>query len=157
MSSNDSRVRIYRQGDKGLTIKYRADGYYVNHSSQIPVSVSDDGEHILTGSESGHVVLWALKDHLSQIPFGRFLSLPFAGRDVVRHFEYFRSGDDALTQAIFAPDTVKYMCHSAGLRPSLQSNSQMGTLIITADFYGTIRVFENNDLFSTGSGICKKT
>ena len=135
---------MYRQGDKGLTTKYRADGFYVNHSSQIPVSVSDDGENILTGSESGHVVLWALKDHLSQVPFGRFLSLPFAGRDVVRHFEYFRSGEDALTQAIFAPDVVKCMCQSAGLRPTMPSNPELGTLILTADFHGVIRVFENN-------------
>ena len=135
---------MYRQGDKGLTTKYRADGYYVNHSSQLPVSVSDDGEHILTGSESGHVVLWALKDLLSQVPFGRFLSLPFATRDVVRHFEYFRGGGESLTQAIFAPDCVKLMCQSAGLRPRISENDgTSGTLIITADFSGAITIFEN--------------
>jgi hypothetical protein len=137
---------MYRMRDKGLTTKYRADGYYVNQSSQISVTMSDDGDFILSGSESGHVVIWAMKDQLSHLPFGRFLTLPFAGRDIVRHFEYWRSGEEPLTQAIFAPDCVKFMCQSAGLRPMITGNegSFQGTLIVTADFAGEIKIFENN-------------
>jgi hypothetical protein len=137
---------MYRSVDKGLTTKYRADGYYLNQSSQIPAIISDDGDFIVSGSESGHVVIWALKVHISHLPFGRFLTLPFAGREVVRHFEYWRSGHEPITQAIFAPDCVKFMCQSIGLRPIISNHegSFQGTLVVTADFSGEIKIFENN-------------
>jgi hypothetical protein len=141
---------MYRLEDKALTTKYRADGKYVNTSSQLAASVSDDGEFIVTGSESGHVVLWELQSaSLRSVPFGRFLKLPsFKSRDLVTVFESVRSNPEdlsPLTTAQFAPSKVKLMSRSCGLRPSASrlDDFRHGAFLITSDFAGRVKVFEN--------------
>ncbi|KAL1919833.1 uncharacterized protein VTP21DRAFT_1764 [Calcarisporiella thermophila] len=55
ITSNDSRIRLYNVRDKSLEYKYKG---LENSSSQIRASFSDDGRHVICGSEDRYVHVW---------------------------------------------------------------------------------------------------
>jgi WD repeat-containing protein 44 len=55
ISSNDSRVRMYNYKDRNLEIKFRGNE---NTCSQIRATFSDDGRHVICGSEDKRVYIW---------------------------------------------------------------------------------------------------
>lgn len=55
ITSNDSRVRLYNFRDRNLEAKYRGNE---NSCSQIRASFSDDGKHIICGSEDRRTYIW---------------------------------------------------------------------------------------------------
>ncbi|CDS09955.1 hypothetical protein LRAMOSA02632 [Lichtheimia ramosa] len=55
ITSNDSQARLYNMKDKSLMYKYKGPH---NLSMQIRSSFSDDGQHIVCGSEDGNVYIW---------------------------------------------------------------------------------------------------
>ncbi|PLB35738.1 WD40 repeat domain-containing protein [Aspergillus candidus] len=55
ITSNDSRIRLYNFRDRALEAKYRGNE---NTCSQIRASFSDDGKHIICGSEDRRTYLW---------------------------------------------------------------------------------------------------
>lgn len=55
ITSNDSRVRMYNYKDRNLEIKFRGNE---NTCSQIHATFSDDGKHVICGSEDKKVYIW---------------------------------------------------------------------------------------------------
>ena len=55
VSTNDSRMRLFNIDDYSRTCKYKG---MVNDNLQIKGTFSQDGEHIVCGSENGHVYIW---------------------------------------------------------------------------------------------------
>jgi WD40 repeat protein len=56
ITSNDSRIRLYNFRDRTLEAKFRGNE---NTCSQIRASFSDDGKHVICGSEDRRAYLWA--------------------------------------------------------------------------------------------------
>lgn len=56
VTSNDSRVRLYNVRDKSLEMKFKGNE---NASSQIRARLTDDGQHVVCGSEDGKVYIWS--------------------------------------------------------------------------------------------------
>jgi WD40 repeat protein len=55
ITSNDSRIRLYNFKDRALEAKFRGNE---NSTSQIRASFSDDGKHVICGSEDRRVYIW---------------------------------------------------------------------------------------------------
>ncbi|KAE8352987.1 WD40-repeat-containing domain protein, partial [Aspergillus coremiiformis] len=55
ITSNDSRIRLYNFRDRTLEAKFRGNE---NTCSQIRASFSDDGKHVICGSEDRRAYLW---------------------------------------------------------------------------------------------------
>lgn len=55
ITSNDSRIRLYNFRDRSLEAKFRGNE---NTCSQIRASFSDDGKHIICGSEDRRTYIW---------------------------------------------------------------------------------------------------
>jgi len=103
VSTNDSRVRLCGLDDYSLTCKYKG---LKNKSMQIKASFSADGGHVICGSESGQVHVWATEKKGSAL--GTLSNLLRMGRRSNRNsgcesFEATSGNDVAATVAIFAP------------------------------------------------------
>lgn len=55
ITSNDSRIRLFRLSDFSLVCKYKG---MVNDSFQLVASPSETGDHIICGSEANVVSVW---------------------------------------------------------------------------------------------------
>lgn len=90
VTSNDSRVRLYNFGERSLEAKFRGNE---NSCSQIRASFTDDGKHVICGSEDRHAYVW---------PIGA------VERDTdKRAVEVFETQPAMVTVAITAPTTTK--------------------------------------------------
>ncbi|KAF7115764.1 hypothetical protein CNMCM5793_003267 [Aspergillus hiratsukae] len=168
ITSNDSRIRQYNFRDRTLEAKYRGNE---NTCSQIRASFSDDGKHIICGSEDRRAYVW---------PTGA------AEKDFdKRAVEVFETRSAIVTAAVMAPsktkqtlgfseDPVYDICNpppvtlvSAAEKENAQQNRSSdisklaqespsylsrsthpeGNIIIVADYSGKIRVLRQDCAF----------
>jgi WD40 repeat protein len=97
ITSNDSRIRLYNFKDRNLEAKYRGNE---NSTSQIRASFSDDGKHIICGSEDRRVYIW---------PTGSADKEPDK-----RAVEELETRTAIVTSAIMAPATTKQLLGFSG-------------------------------------------
>ncbi|OOF93247.1 hypothetical protein ASPCADRAFT_8195 [Aspergillus carbonarius ITEM 5010] len=90
ITSNDSRIRLYNFRDRTLEAKYRGNE---NSCSQIRASFSNDGKHIICGSEDRRTYVW---------PVG-----PVEKDADKRAVEIFDTQSALVTAAIMAPTRAK--------------------------------------------------
>ncbi|KAK4246151.1 hypothetical protein C7999DRAFT_42375 [Corynascus novoguineensis] len=100
ITSNDSRVRIYSLRDKTLQVKLKG---HENLCSQIAATFSDDGRHIICGSEDRKTFIWSLT----------------GGSALVQDkdkppCEYFEAHGDIVTTALFAPTRTRMLLGQSG-------------------------------------------
>lgn len=100
ITSNDSRIRIYSLRDKSLDVKFKG---HQNSCSQIAATFSDDGKHVICGSEDRKTFIWSLtgSDALVQDKD----KLPC---------EYFEAHGDIVTTALFAPTKTRMLLGQSG-------------------------------------------
>ncbi|KAL4785588.1 WD40-repeat-containing domain protein [Aspergillus varians] len=90
ITSNDSRIRLYDLRDRTLEAKFRGNE---NTCSQIRATFSDDGKHVICGSEDRRAYIW---------PMGT------VEKDAdKRAFEVLDTQSAMVTAAIMAPKTTK--------------------------------------------------
>lgn len=144
ISSNDSRIRLYTLRDKSVVCKFIG---YLNESSQIRASFSDDGEYVISGSEDKKIFLWSVENSYRQRSF--FSRTPSTH---VKSCEYFETHSKAVPCAVFAPSSVQNRLQSVGLRPPLGNERNEGQIIVAVDLNGKIKVYENNRSLETWLG-----
>ena len=159
VSSNDSRMRVYRMRDKELECKYA--GGFLNTSSQIKgVFSRDDGCFVLTASEDGFLTIFCGGELSGEHKKKGFLSIfKSAGgnkSERITEYERFQAFSAPCTTAIFAPTSLRNLLISSNLRPSDVSMYTTGgireevetilngQIIVAADTQGRIRIWENN-------------
>lgn len=90
VTSNDSRIRLYDFRDRTLEAKFRGNE---NTCSQIRATFTEDGKHVICGSEDRRAYIW---------PIGH------ADRDTdKRTFETFETQPAIVTVAVTAPTSTK--------------------------------------------------
>lgn len=90
ITSNDSRIRLYNFRDRTLEAKFRGNE---NTCSQIRASFSDDGKHVICGSEDRRAYIW---------PTG-----PVEKDMDKRAVEIFDTNSSMVTAAVMAPAKTK--------------------------------------------------
>ncbi|CAG8134661.1 unnamed protein product [Penicillium olsonii] len=90
ITSNDSRIRMYNFHDRSLEAKFRGNE---NTCSQIRATFTDDGKHIICGSEDRRAYVW---------PIGTV-----EGDSEKRAVEVFETQSAIVTAAITAPTQTK--------------------------------------------------
>ena len=100
ITSNDSRIRIYNLRDKALDLKLKG---HENTCSQIAATFSDDGKHVICGSEDRKAFIWSLtsRDALVQ------------DKDK-SPCEYFEAHGEIVTTAVFAPTKTRILLGQSG-------------------------------------------
>ncbi|THC98142.1 hypothetical protein EYZ11_002366 [Aspergillus tanneri] len=93
VTSNDSRIRLYNFRDRTLEAKFRGNE---NTCSQIRASFSDDGKHVICGSEDRRAYLWPT-DTTEKTSAGK------------RAVEILETQSAMVTAAVMAPSKAKQM------------------------------------------------
>ncbi|KAL2838719.1 WD40-repeat-containing domain protein [Aspergillus pseudoustus] len=165
ITSNDSRIRLYDFRDRVLEAKFRGNE---NTCSQIRATFSDDGKHVICGSEDRRAYIW---------PMG-----PVDKDADKRAFEVLDTQSAMVTAAVMAPDKTKQvlgfsedpiydLCNpppvTLGSQPNKENGRQNrisiaskavqespgylarsthpdGNIIIIADYSGKIKVFRQD-------------
>src|SRR5690606_21922882 len=105
ITSNDSRVRIYNLSDRTLATKLKG---YENSCSQISATFSDDGRHVITGSEDKRVYIWDVATQTSTpLPDTTHTIDPNSSKKTP--CEYFEAASTIVTAAIFAPSSTRLL------------------------------------------------
>ncbi|KAL7417119.1 WD40-repeat-containing domain protein [Mrakia frigida] len=97
ITSNDSRVRLYRLNDSALEMKFKG---HENESSQIGATIGDDGRWIICGSEDGHVYLWGTDWDVKD-------------REEAR-YQQFEADPSVVSCAVLAPMNARLLLASSG-------------------------------------------
>lgn len=140
VSSNDSRIRLYRMDDKSVVYKYAG---HVCNESQLKASFSPCGRFILSGSENKQVFLWEIDDQPGTV-------LPAKGKaddssqptkkDRNLSYESFVPHEHSpLSAAVFAP--TFFYPRRGDKDPAPNSSRSSGLTIVTASMKGEICVF----------------
>eukprot|EP00968_Pinguiococcus_pyrenoidosus_P011486 scaffold923_cov256-Pinguiococcus_pyrenoidosus.AAC.63 len=133
ITTNDSRLRYFNMYDFTQIAKYKG---VRNTKLLIRARISEDGEHIICGSEDGHVIIW---DTLSREAPG-FLQK----KDRNVSYEYFRathSEEGIVCDACFVPTPAAFcMMQTNGLESNREESLET-QVIVAADFEGKIRVY----------------
>eukprot|EP00569_Conticribra_weissflogii_P002719 CAMPEP_0171336938 /NCGR_PEP_ID=MMETSP0878-20121228/6370_1 /TAXON_ID=67004 /ORGANISM="Thalassiosira weissflogii, Strain CCMP1336" /LENGTH=1011 /DNA_ID=CAMNT_0011838503 /DNA_START=25 /DNA_END=3060 /DNA_ORIENTATION=+ len=145
VSTNDSRVRLYGLNDFCLVRKYKG---HTNYSMQIRARVSESGDYIASGSESGHVFIWNTIDKTRQ---QKNVNIKInQTRDKAKSSDYFEASKAPLpivTDAVFFPSkSMKEALVSSDIFPFSLGIDRVdddfsSASILTLDYDGTIRVF----------------
>ena len=93
ITSNDSRIRVYNFRDKNLELKLRGNE---NNYSQIRATLSDDGRHVVCGSEDRNAYIWSMGPSESE------------KRDR-RPMEMFEAHDTITTAVCMAPAKTRHL------------------------------------------------
>lgn len=167
VTSNDSKVRLYRLRDKSLIAVFKG---CVNLTSQIKAHIGDDLQYIISASENGRVVIWKNfleEERTSSDAAGtmkpkqkmKILISAALHRDKSRQFEYFSLGSSTssntasmalpsneqhrMTCAIFAPISVSNQVESYLSQHGISSDVQ-SRIIVCADMKGHLFIFMNH-------------
>lgn len=97
ITSNDSRVRLYNFRDRTLDAKFRGNE---NACSQIHASFSDDGKHVICGSEDRRAYIWNTG--------------PGDKETDKRAVELFEAHSTIVTTAVMAPTKTKQLLGLSG-------------------------------------------
>lgn len=97
ITSNDSRIRLYNFKDRALEAKFRGNE---NTCSQIRASFSDDGKHIICGSEDRRPYIWPTGSGEKESD--------------KRAVEIFETHSSIVTSAIMAPTKTKQLLGFSG-------------------------------------------
>ncbi len=145
VTSNDSRVRLFRLSDFGLICKYKG---MQNDNFQIVASPSESGEHIICGSEANNVVIWNTHKRNEGLSFSLSRQKFNERKDRNRSYEFWRCSDAAVTVAMFLPAASRAAVIPQGMREGGMSEASPDTsLMITCDETGKISCFENRKRF----------
>lgn len=98
ITSNDSRVRVYNMRDKSLEMKFKG---HENTCTQINASFSDDGKHVICGSEDGKAHIWST--------IARTLE-----NKNKQPLEVFEAHSEMVTAAIMAPTRTRILLSASG-------------------------------------------
>ncbi len=97
ITSNDSRIRLFRLSDFGLICKYKG---AINDSFQLVASPSETGDHIICGSEATTVHVWNTNKRNEGLSFS-FARQKFTERkDRNRSFEFWKCSEAAVTAGL---------------------------------------------------------
>lgn len=99
ITSNDSRIRLYNFRDRNLEAKFRGNE---NSTSQIRASFSDDGKHVICGSEDRRAYIWPTGWNDKE-----------SDKDK-RAFEMFETQSSMVTVATMAPTKTKQLLGLSG-------------------------------------------
>jgi len=165
ITSNDSRIRLYDFRDRTLEAKFRGNE---NTCSQIRATFSDDGKHVICGSEDRRAYVW---------PTG-----PVEKDADKRAFEVLDTQSAMVTAAVMAPNSTKQvlgfsedpiydLCNPPPVSLESKSNKEKGrqsristasklaqespgflsrsthpdgNIIIAADYSGKIKIFRHD-------------
>jgi len=125
VTTNESRSRLYNMDDFSLVRKYR--GATNSSMLQIGATCSEDGRHIICGSEDRSVVVWRLKNDLVKTIFGGQ-----GRRDMCDTYEAFNACTSGpVTASCFAPDAF-VRARKARLNPQESVSPKLSSSIATA-------------------------
>ncbi|KAL1840391.1 hypothetical protein VTJ49DRAFT_517 [Mycothermus thermophilus] len=110
ITSNDSRIRIYSLNDKTLQVKLKG---HENTFSQISATFSDDGRHVICGSEDRKTFIWSLTAGGDNTTMNNNNTLVVQDKDKWP-VEYFEAHGDIVTTAIFAPTKTRMLLSQSG-------------------------------------------
>ena len=152
VTTNDSRLRLFGLDDYCMTKKYKGGK---NTRLQIKARISESGEYILSGSDTGGMVhVWKAS--------ARNRPISIDSKGIHRHekcracesFHATTASPSVITDAHFIPSNVlKQALKESGLFPTL-STDLFGSLdhdfsssaIITCDYEGTVRILLRKEL-----------
>lgn len=130
VTTNDSRIRLFDMDDYSCTMKFKG---LSNDELQIRASFSDDGKHIICGSNDAFVYIWSTGNSFQ--PRGAAAT---ASREKVSAYEKFKAHQNATTTAQFAPINV---VRTSAKTPLDAINIRH--LLVTTGYNGELKVFEN--------------
>lgn len=142
VSSNDSRLRLFRMDDKAVVSKYVGHQNSVSHLSG---SFSPCGRYVLCGSENREVCIWEVENSMGMMPKRKPVNpnsedavAPRKDKNV--SYESFLPHDHAhVTAAAFSPRRVPR--DTARLTATVTNRRTSGLVIVTASDDGELRVF----------------
>lgn len=144
ISSNDSRLRLYRLDDKSVLSKFIG---HQNNKSRFDASFAPGQRYVLCGAETGAVHIWEVDDSLSLMreSMARRPSNLQDENDVVRkervttYESFVAEGSGVLTGAVFAPKQVPR--EALHMRAAFSNLRTSGMVIVTASSEGDLCVF----------------
>lgn len=142
ISSNDSRLRLYRLDDKSVLSKFLG---HQNSESHLNGSFAPGGRFVLCASESKMVHIWEVDASLHALAESKKPS-PGDGNGGnstkdrgMAHESFFAQESGQITAAVFAPRQVPR--EALHLRSAFTNRRTSGLVIVTASDDGDIRVF----------------
>lgn len=136
VSTNDSRMRLFSVDNYSRVCKYKG---LVNDHLQIKGRFSQDGDHVICGSENGHVYIWSKSCSSSM---GLMKSSKHDRNTSYEHFCAAEPPNGIVTVALFAPaSTFAMVKHHEQAQDDAHNNACTG-LIVTASYDGCIKFFE---------------
>lgn len=138
VSSNDSRIRIYRMDDKSVVFKY------LGHEcveSRLSGSISPCGRFVLSGSEKSEVVLWEMdiSHDASRVDWSPNLNNGMHRDRCMSHESFAPQDHGHVSAAIFG--TKSFYPKRGPKDPAPGQNASSGLVIITGSEDGMLGVF----------------
>ena len=153
VTTNDSRVRCYRLVDFSLVSKMKG---VENEQLQIKATFSEDGQHVIMGSDKEYVAVWKMppgdKDKAASTTSPTSSPSPSAASASsptnlkTDAFEYFKALDDTVTCAVFLPRSS--IAYSSAGEP--MNAMPVRNIVLTTGLNGEIKLFESRFIRPTG-------
>ena len=148
ISTNDSRVRVYRLDDFSQVCKYKG---LLNKSSQIRATYSEHADYVVCGSEDENTFIWnSVNPHQPG-----FQNAFRKGHN--ESYEAFHGHQCTVTATIFAKEESRRLAGILSSSPNgaeLDPRAPHAQIIISSDVEGVIRVFKNRSLLGGATGSC---
>lgn len=143
ISSNDSRLRLYRLDDKSVLSKFIG---HQNNESHLNGSIAPGGRYVLCASETRMVHIWEVDNSLHTLseskkpsPVDDKSGGSLAKDRGVAHESFIAQESGQITAAVFAPRQIPR--EALHMRAALTNSRTSGLVIVTASDDGDIRVF----------------